>query len=122
MSCVRCHAIGAAGGQVGPNLAKIGEKPREYLLEAIVDPNKTIAKGFETVVLTLDDGRQLAGVLKQETAKQLQLMTPEGKLVTVPKSTIDSRTTGKSAMPEDIVKKLSKADIRDLVEFLSELK
>ena len=119
VGCVRCHTISGTGGKVGPDLTKIGaEKTREYLLESIVDPNKVIAKGFETVVLALDDGRQIAGILKSEDAKELKLITPEGKLVTIEKSQIDQRTTGKSAMPQDVAKPLSKSDLRDVVEFL----
>jgi quinoprotein glucose dehydrogenase len=122
VNCLRCHTIAGKGGLVGPDLSKIGrEKTREYLLESIIDPNKTIAKGFETVVLTLDDGRQVAGVLKGESDKQVQLMSPEGKLLTIPKSAIESRTTGKSAMPQDVAKTLTRSDIRDLVEFLAGL-
>ncbi len=122
VNCLRCHTVAGKGGLVGPDLSKIGrEKTREYLLESIVDPNKTIAKGFETVVLSLDDGRQVAGVLKGESDKQVQLMSPEGKLLTIPKAAIESRTTGKSAMPQDVAKTLTKADIRDLVEFLGGL-
>jgi quinoprotein glucose dehydrogenase len=49
-------------------------------------------------------------------------MTAEGNLVVVPKSQIDERQTGKSAMPEDVAKQLSKSDLRDLVEFLASLK
>src|SRR5262249_16301363 len=46
VQCVRCHQIGEQGGQVGPPLTKIAEqKSREYLLESIVAPNKTIAEG-----------------------------------------------------------------------------
>jgi quinoprotein glucose dehydrogenase len=123
VGCVRCHTVAGTGGKVGPDLSKIGgEKPREYLLESVVDPNKVIAKGFETVVLALDDGRQVAGILKSEDSKQLTLMTPDGKLVTVEKSKIDQRTSGKSAMPQDIAKPLSKSDLRDIVEFMSSLK
>ena len=123
VGCVRCHTISGVGGKVGPDLTKIGaEKTREYLLESIVDPNKVIAKGFETVVLALDDGRQIAGILKSEDAKELKLITPEGKLVTIEKSQIDQRTTGKSAMPQDIAKPLSKSELRDVVEYLSALK
>jgi putative heme-binding domain-containing protein len=92
------------------------------LLESIVLPNKQIAKGFETVVLTLTNGTSAAGVLKGEDAKEVRLMTAEGKLLVVPKSHIDERQTGKSAMPEDLVKHLSKSDLGDLVEFLAELK
>ena len=120
VGCVRCHTIGGTGGRVGPDLSKIGsQKPREYILESIVDPNKVIAKGFETAVLALDDGRSLAGIVKSEDAKQLTLMTPEGKLVTVAKSSIDERSAGKSAMPQDVAKPLNKFDLRNLVEFLA---
>ncbi len=48
-------------------------------------------------------------------------MTAEGKLV-VPKSDVDERHQGKSAMPQDIVTKLSKRELRDLVEFLAGLR
>jgi quinoprotein glucose dehydrogenase len=123
LSCVRCHKISDAGGEVGPDLTKIGaDKNREYLLESLVDPNKTIAKGFETVVLTLDDGRPLSGIVKSENAKELTLITPEAKTVTVPTAEILERTTGQSAMPADLPKQVTLAELRDLVEFLSSLR
>ena len=74
-----------------------------------------IAKGFDTVVLTLDDGRTVAGIVKAEDAKELKLMTPEAKLITVDKSKVDDRSRGKSGMPQDVAKPLSKAELRDLV-------
>ena len=40
----------------------------------------------------------------------------------IAKDEIDERAKGKSGMPEDIVKQLSLSDLRDLVEFLSQLK
>jgi quinoprotein glucose dehydrogenase len=120
VSCLRCHKIGGTGGEVGPDLTKIGgEKSREYLLEAIVDPNKQIAKGFETVLLLLKSGKIVSGVLKGETATELKLMTPEAQLLTIPKKEIDERQTGKSSMPEDLIQHLSLAELRDLVEFLA---
>ena len=39
-----------------------------------------------------------------------------------PKNQIDERQAGKSAMPEDVIKHLSKSELRDLVEFLAGLK
>ncbi len=123
VSCVRCHKAAGNGGEVGPDLSKIGaEKAREYLLEAMVDPNKTIAKGFESVTLSLDDGRVVSGVLKGEDDRQIRLITAEAQTITVAKNQIEDRATGKSPMPEDLCKKLSKAEIRDLVEFLAGLK
>jgi quinoprotein glucose dehydrogenase len=123
VNCVRCHRIGPDGGEVGPELTKIGEeKARDYLLQAIVDPNAAIAKGFESVMLVLDDGRVLSGVLRDESETQVRLITAEGDLKTIAKDSIEQRAVGKSAMPEDLTKKLSKSELRDLVEFLSRRK
>ncbi len=80
VSCLRCHkAAGEGVGEVGPDLTGIGGKQkRDYLLESIVDPNKQIAKGFETVELTLTSGQIRSGILKSEDATAVRLMTPEG--------------------------------------------
>jgi quinoprotein glucose dehydrogenase len=123
LSCVRCHKISDVGGEVGPDLTKIAaDKTREYLLESLIDPNKTIAKGFETAVLTLDDGRSVSGIVKSQDAKELTLVTAEAQTLTIPIAEILERTTGQSAMPADLTKQVSLLELRDLVEFLSTLK
>ena len=123
VSCLKCHKLKGEGGDVGPDLTGIGSRQkREYLLESIVDPNKEIAKGFESVVLGLANGQVVAGIVKAEDAKELKLMTAEAKLLTVAKKDIEERTRGKSAMPEDVMKFLTKAELRDLLEFLANLK
>jgi len=43
-------------------------------------------------------------------------------LIVVPVAAIDSRTRGTSAMPADLVKQLTRRDLRDLVEYLASLK
>lgn len=122
-SCRRCHQIRNNGGEVGPDLSGIGrDKDRRYLLEAIVAPNKAIAKGFETAVLALLDGKVVVGIIRNETDDTLEVMDAKGTVIRVPKDEIDERATGKSAMPEEIVKQLSKDDLRDLVEFLFQQK
>lgn len=122
-SCRRCHKVDGSGSDVGPDLSGVGrEKNREYLLESIVDPNKQIAKGFETAVLALASGKVYAGIVKSEDEEKVRLQLPDGQIIPIDKSEIEDRATGKSGMPEDIVKKLSKSDIRDLVEYLSSLK
>ena len=111
------------GGEVGPELTGIGAKhPRTYLLESIVAPNQAIAQGFESVVVARTDGTVVTGVLKSEDDKAIRLMTAEAKLIEVPKADVEERKRGASAMPEDLHKKLTKAELRDLVEFLATLK
>jgi quinoprotein glucose dehydrogenase len=123
VSCLRCHKLKGEGGDVGPDLAGIGSREkRDYLLEAIVDPNRQIAKGYETVVLTLANGQVKSGILKSEDAKAVRLMTPEGTLLTIPREEIDRRSRGPSAMPDDLTRHLTRRELRDLVEFLASLK
>ncbi|MBX9791511.1 MAG: HEAT repeat domain-containing protein [Pirellulales bacterium] len=122
-ACLRCHKILNQGGQVGPDLAGIGKREsREHILESIVAPSRKIAKGFESVVLALDDGRVLVGVLRSEDETSLTIITAEGQILTVDKSSIEERAGGASAMPDTAVKVLTKSELRDLVEFLSGLK
>lgn len=122
VSCLRCHKVAGVGGDVGPDLTGIGKKyKREYLLESLVDPNKQIAKGYETVVITLTNGLIRTGILKSEDAKEVRLMTPEGQIINIPKVEIDERSRGPSAMPGDLIQKMSRSEVRDLVEFLAGL-
>lgn len=122
VSCLRCHKINGVGGEVGPDLSGIGKKQkRDYLLESIVDPDKQIAKGYETVVLTLQSGLIKTGILKSEDAKVVRIMTSEGQLLSIPKADIEERSRGPSAMPSDLAQKMSRTEIRDLVEFLAGL-
>jgi quinoprotein glucose dehydrogenase len=123
LACLRCHKLNGAGGEVGPDLTDIGKKQkRDYLLEAIVEPNKQIAKGYETVVLTLNNGLTKIGILKSEDAKEVRIMTAEGQILAIPKADIDERSRGPSAMPGDLIQRMSRADVRDLVEFLASLR
>jgi quinoprotein glucose dehydrogenase len=123
VSCQRCHKVDGVGGVVGPDLNGIGSKQkRDYLLESIVLPSAKIAKGYESVVLLLKNGKSETGILKAENADTIQLMNAEGQLKTIAKDRVEERLVGKSPMPEDIVKHLSARELRDLVAFLAELK
>ncbi len=123
VSCVRCHKIDDRGGEVGPNLSAIGkDKTRQYLLEAIVEPNRAVAQGFETVVITTNAGQTLSGIIKRETKEELTLLDANAKETTIKLDDIDERQKGLSSMPADLTKELTPLEVRDLVEFLSSRK
>ena len=122
LSCVRCHKVGQTGGDVGPNLSALGsQKPRDYMLEAIVAPNTVIAQGFETVVILDDNGNTFSGILKSEDDAMVTLMDAQGALVKIEKNSIEGRRKGASSMPADLMKYLNKRELRDLVAYLSSL-
>lgn len=123
VSCRRCHMVNGSGGEVGPDLSDIGlKKTPDYLLESIVDPNKQIAKGFESVLVATADGQVIHGVLKSEDETTLNLMNKDGGIIRIPKDEIEDRAVGKSGMPSDLIKYLTRSDVRDLVAYLSTLK
>ena len=111
------------GGEVGPDLTKVGTgKTREYLLESIIYPNKHIAAGFESLLVTMKDGAIYAGLLKGETDAEIELNSPEDGILKLKKADIKERQRGLSGMPEELRQVLTKQDLRNLVEFLSSLK
>ncbi len=120
--CLRCHKVNDFGGEVGPEMSRIGaEKDRDYLLEAIVDPNARIATGYETLMVATFDGQVLSGIVRKETNDTLTMIDAEGKIFSIPTEEIEARRSGVSAMPETLLETLSKRDVRDLVEFLASL-
>lgn len=123
VACLRCHVAEGKGGEVGPVLSDVGlREKRETLLEAIVEPNKKIAKGFESVVVQKTDGTVVTGVLRSENEKELLVITAENKRVVIPVGDVEERSRAPSAMPDTILKQLSKEELRDLVEYLASLK
>ncbi|MFK7926084.1 MAG: HEAT repeat domain-containing protein [Bacteroidia bacterium] len=121
--CMRCHAVGDYGAsEVGPNLGGIAKLlSREQLLEALVDPSARLAPGYGTVMLTLDNGEKLNGLLLEETKTELKLQGSEAEPIRMPKARIAQRRDAPSAMPP-MGKALSMRELRDLVAFLATLK
>jgi quinoprotein glucose dehydrogenase len=122
LSCVRCHKVQRAGGEVGPNLTIIGkQKDRRYLLESLCLPDAQIAKGFETAVIASESGRVLTGIVKAENDDYVELIQNDGCQKRIPCDEIAAREKGKSSMPDDLTKLITLRDLRDLVAYLASL-
>ena len=120
--CVRCHAVGGAGGQVGPPLDNIANiLTREQILESLIEPSKRLAPGYGTVTVTLKDGQIATGILEKETEHELILRTSDAEPLEIAHSRIQKRENSISAMPA-AGKLISKRELRDLIEYLSSLK
>ena len=120
-ACMRCHKWKGQGGDVGPDLAKLS-KPgdRLHLLESIVEPNAKIAPGYDNVLLTLNNGEMVAGLLNAENANDVTLINiADGKKQQIKTADIKERMRVPSAMPPGLGDVLGKRDLRDLVEFLA---
>jgi len=121
-SCGRCHRIGDQGGDNGPALDGIGARlTREQLLESLIHPNASIAKGYETATVVLASGLGLSGVLRSENETTLTLHTPDDGERTVPKAEIVRRLAGLAPMPDNFASLVSTNELGDLVAYLASL-
>ena len=123
LSCVNCHAIGGAGGKVGPDMTSIGASaPVDYLIESVWFPNRKIKEGYHALMVETKDGQEFSGVLVRENAEQLVLRDAAGREVSVAKVNVAERRMGTlSLMPAGLIDGISAQERMDLFRFLSEL-
>ena len=58
--CGACHTVADQTGAIGPNLTKIGKtKNKDYIRQAILDPDAVIAKGFPPGMMPKTYGEQM---------------------------------------------------------------
>lgn len=127
MTCAACHSVGNEVNSRGPNLAKLDKTVTdENLVEAILDPSKTIAKGYATVVIHTVDGKIITGLPVEETAEHLVLRdaAQPDKAITIDKNDIEERhETDQSIMPAGQVNLLGhRKQFLNLVRYLIELR
>lgn len=122
LSCMKCHAIGGAGGKVGPDMGSIGGSAQvDYLIESLLDPNAKVKEGFHTIIVITDSGKTYSGIKLRQTDTQLVLRDAEGKESAIALDSIEEQVNGTSLMPAGLSDKLTHQELVDLVRFLSEL-
>jgi putative membrane-bound dehydrogenase-like protein len=123
-TCAACHAVAGQGGQVGPDLTRIGATRSERdLLEAIVFPSASLVRGYEPYRVTTRDGKVYSGVIRRETADAIVLATGPAAEARIPRSAIEEMEPGKvSVMPQGLDTQLSRQELADLVAYLRTLK
>ncbi len=123
LTCFKCHAVASAGGQVGPDLSAVGGGSTiDYLIESILNPNKIIKDGFETIEVTTKDDESYLGIRVREGKDELVLKDVAHPELVIPKNQIRERDNKKvSLMPSGLTAGLTRQEFIDLVRFLSEL-
>lgn len=77
--CAPCHRLRGDGHEVGPNLGMVASKPDDWLLEAILDPDRAVETRYRAWTATLKSGESLTGLLGTETANNIVLRLPGGQ-------------------------------------------
>jgi len=119
-ACSSCHAIGYLGGNVGPDLTRIGQiRTERDLLEAIVFPSASFVRSYEPMMVTTRSGDDFNGILKKDAADEVVLVTGPNAEQHIARSDItDMRPGAVSVMPAGLADQLTKQEIADLLAFL----
>ncbi len=122
LGCTTCHAIGGAGGVVGPSLTSLGASaPADYIIESLLVPNAKVKEGYNGVTLKLKDGTEVMGIQARETAVEVILRNVAGQETAVPKTNITGKTDIGSIMPAGLADALNDNERMNLYCFLAEL-
>jgi putative heme-binding domain-containing protein len=122
LSCFQCHAIGGAGGQVGPDLLSLGASaPVDYIAESVLLPEKKSKEGYVSMAVLTKSGDVESGVRVRENDAELVLRDALRDEIVIPKKSIEQSKIIGSVMPAGLADLLTDQEFLDLVRFLTEL-
>jgi cytochrome c oxidase cbb3-type subunit III len=123
-NCSSCHMVNGRGGQLGPDLSRIGSgRPRAGLLSKLRGSTDFIRPGYEPVTLTTREGERIRGVKKNEDEFSIQIMDTRERLQGYIKSNLtEFRIDKQSLMPTYGPDRLSDRDLDDLLQYLTGLR
>ena len=122
LACTACHAIGGAGGKVGPDLTSIGASaPLDYLVESVVNPGAKIKEGYHSVIIETKDGKAIMGQLVRSSGGSSVIRDSSGQEITIAESMVAKTTDGGSLMPSNLINSLNPQETDDIFKFLSSL-
>jgi putative heme-binding domain-containing protein len=123
-NCIRCHQIGDTGGIIGPPLTVIGGKlTKAQLYESILYPSAAIEMGYETWVVKTKKGDVFTGRKVEDTDDHVTILNADGKYQDIPVDDIDRKVQQKiSIMPEGLTQAITRQDLVNVVEYLSQRK
>ena len=123
LACVNCHAIDGSPGRIGPDLGALGTAQTvEYILGAIIDPQKEVKEGFVAHELETRDGELHQGYLRAESEGFIEFQDHLAqRLIRLESQQILSRRSIGSLMPPGLANTLTRDELRDLTAYLSRL-
>ncbi len=118
--CAQCHAFGAQGAKVGPDLTQIAKKGRAEIYRAIAEPSASIEPEYTSYSVATKAGQVVVGIVRAEDAGAIRVTDTSAHAVMIPRGEIDQiRPSANSIMPIGLTGVLGPAALRDLIAFLT---
>ncbi|MCI0527643.1 MAG: c-type cytochrome, partial [Nitrospira sp.] len=117
--CSSCHTVGLQGGNFGPDLTSIQRiRSAHDLLEAIVYPNSSFVREFETYRVKTKSAEH-TGIIRERSPDAIILATSQQTSVRIPRQEVVSiEILDLSLMPQGLDKLLTNQEMADLMAFL----
>jgi len=118
--CSNCHSVAGQGGFLGPDLTSYGLRlSTAEIRKAIVEPGRIVPHGYKAVQVTMRDGTQVEGVVRNEDNFSLQLLSKDGSFHFFDKSDLHAvHDLEQSFMPADYGQRLDQKELNDLISYL----
>ena len=123
LTCVACHAVDGQGGRIGPALDSVGAaQPIDFLVGAVLAPQKEIKEGYQAVQATTQSGEIITGYRAPGPPQHLNLRDPAtSTLHYLPQSSLAEIKELGSLMPGGLLHSLTRDELRDLFSYLGTL-
>ena len=121
-NCLSCHRVNDRGSFAGPDLSDIGRIRSAALIQrALLDPDGSMRPINRPVRALLRDGTTVLGRRLNEDSYTVQIVTDQGRLVSLVKAELKSWSVGtQSPMPS--AKDLPADTLADLMAYLMSLR
>ncbi len=117
--CAVCHTPDSTGRTIGASLDNLTNRTDSALVEAILNPNRSVDPKFQSYVIQSDQGRAYAGMIESEVADSVTIAHADGKRTTIRRDQIEiMKNTGASLMPEGFETSMDAGAMHRLVRYL----
>jgi putative heme-binding domain-containing protein len=121
--CAGCHMVNGTGGRQGPDLSDIGaRRSPEHLRTSLLEPNKEVLPAYWSLRLVLRDGSARSGFRLNEDTYSIQMLALDGSLHSFLKTDLRDTQISKTSLMPSYGKKLSGAEVDDLIAYLASLR
>lgn len=121
-NCALCHEFSGEGVAFGPNLGTVHNWLAKDLMANILDPNLSIAQGYDLWEVTLTNGEKIQGMIMNETSAAISLRTSPGVENAINRQEITSVRGLKMSLMPAMAGQINQQQMADLMAYLRHLK